>query len=116
MYYAVHTQSADFGPVFYASRRRKSGTSRYAVLYCTYDESALANPNRCKVKNWADARRLSPRWNHCHWRDLSLIMHALGIAGHFGFGGRFLGLGTSLSAFPMFLAPKYAVVQAHLLE
>lgn len=46
-----------------------------------YDESALANPNRCKVKNWADARRLSPRWNHCHWRDLSLIICALGIVG-----------------------------------
>lgn len=108
--YSVHTQSADFGPVFYASRRLKSGTSML------YDECALANPNRCKVKNWADARRLSPRWNHCHWRDLSLIMHTLGIAGQFGFGGRFLGLGTPLPAFPMSLAPKHAVVQAHMLE
>lgn len=85
--YSVHTESADLGPVFYASRGLK---------VAEYDECTLANPNRCKVKNWADARRLSPRWNHYHWRDLSLIMYSLGIAGWVGFGGRFLRLGTSL--------------------
>lgn len=60
----------------------------------------FGEPEPLQGQNWADARRLSPRWNHSHWRHLSLIMYTLGIAGQAGLGGRFLRLRTPLPSFP----------------
>lgn len=75
----------------------------------------FGEPEPLQGQNWADARRLSPRWNHCNWRDLSPIMYALGIAGSVGFGGCFLRLGTSLPSFPCPLLQIMRGVKAHLL-
>ena len=60
----------------------------------------FGEPEPLQGRNWADAGRLSPRWNHCHWRDLFADYVRFRLSRPSCFGGRFLRPGTSLPLFP----------------
>ena len=64
----------------------------------------FGEPEPLQGQIWADARRLSPRWNHYDWRTFSLIIYPLRLVGLVGFGGRFLCwgfFGTPLPSIPI---------------
>lgn len=72
---AEHTSNADSSAVL----------NTFGVGF-KWHECALANPSRCKVKFWLDARRLSPHWGTSNWINLRRIYLPLGLAGQVGFG------------------------------
>ena len=65
----------------------------------------FGEPEPLQGQIWADARRLSPRWNHCDWRNFSLIIYVFRLVGLVGFGGRFLRWGLLVPPCRLFPFP-----------